>query len=70
LPLIFSYKSEKPSCGTGNPNNVAPLVSWLVSPAGKNVSGRVFNTLAQRNGYSIAESFTNGPWETKEGENW
>jgi NAD(P)-dependent dehydrogenase (short-subunit alcohol dehydrogenase family) len=54
----------------GNPNNCAPLVSWLVSPDGKSVSGRVFNTLAQRNGYSIAESFTNGPWETKEGENW
>ena len=54
----------------GSPNNIAPLISWLVSPAGKDVSGRVFNTLAQQNGYSIAESFTNGPWETKDGENW
>jgi NAD(P)-dependent dehydrogenase (short-subunit alcohol dehydrogenase family) len=54
----------------GNPHNVAPLVSWLVSPDGKACSGRVFNTLAQQNGYSIAESFTNGPWVTKDGENW
>ena len=29
---------------SGSPNNVAPLIAWLVSPDGADVTGRVFNT--------------------------
>ena len=54
----------------GSPNNVAPLIAWLVSPDGADVTGRVFNTNAFANGYQIAESFSVTPWKTKEGENW
>jgi hypothetical protein len=31
---------------SGSPNNVAPLIGWLCSPAGGRVTGRVFNTNA------------------------
>ena len=41
----------------GSPNNVAPIVSWLCSPDGRDVTGRVFLAQAGTNGFSMGDSF-------------
>ena len=41
----------------GSPNNVAPIVSWLCSPDGRDVTGRVFLASAGTNGFSMGDSF-------------
>ncbi len=41
------------------PEWIAPLVTWLASPAASDVSGRVFE--AWGNGYSVAQGWQHGP---------
>ena len=54
----------------GSPNNVAPIVSWLCSPDGRDVTGRVFLAQAGTNGFSMGDSFHVHDYISHEGENW
>ena len=54
----------------GSPNNVAPIVSWLCSPDGRDVTGRVFLAQAGTNGFSMGDSFYVHDYISHEGENW
>jgi len=48
------------------PENVAPLVVWLASPAARSVTGRVFLVMGGQ--VSVAEGWRRGPTVTKRGK--
>ena len=47
------------------PENVSPLVAWLVSPESAGISGRIFEIEGGR--VSIADGWQHGPGRAREG---
>lgn len=66
---VFAEVMKKPEAGFDHfaPENVAPLVAWLVSEASQHVSGRLFEVEGGK--LSIADGWRRGP-ERDKGARW
>ena len=66
---VFAEVMKKPEAGFDHfaPENVAPLVAWLVSKASQHVSGRLFEVEGGK--LSIADGWRRGP-ERDKGARW